>query len=159
MRHMNGYRKLNRTSAHRKAMFKNMVTSLLRHGQIKTTVQKAKELRRIVEKVITLSRRVTPEELTVGTPEEQKLALARRLHAVRLARQWVEDRDVLRILFSDYGPRFKTRPGGYTRIYKLGFRAGDNADMALIQILSATEATVPAAAPTGAESASAESAS
>lgn len=154
MRHMNGYRKLNRTSAHRKAMFKNMVTSLLRHGQIRTTVQKAKELRRIVEKVITLSRRVTPDELLVGTPEEQKITAARRLHAVRLASQWVNDRDVLRILFSDYGPRFKTRPGGYTRIYKLGFRAGDNADMALIQLLPATEAPVAAPAAPSTESAS-----
>lgn len=135
MRHMNGYRKLNRTSSHRKAMFKNMVTSLLRYGQITTTDIKAKELRRIVEKVITLSKRVPAEALTAGSPEEQKLKAAQRVHAVRMAARWVNDKDVLRVLFSDYGPRFADRNGGYTRILKLGFRAGDNASMAMIQIL------------------------
>lgn len=135
MRHMNGYRKLNRTSSHRKAMFKNMVTSLLRYGQITTTDIKAKELRRIVEKVITLSKRIPAEALTAGSTEEQKLKAAQRVHAVRMAARWVNDKDVLRVLFSDYGPRFADRNGGYTRIMKLGFRAGDNASMALIQIL------------------------
>ena len=133
MRHLNGLRKLGRNSSHRTAMFKNMVTSLLRHGQITTTEPKAKELRRIVEKVITLSKNAALE--SAGQSESVEAA-ARRVHAIRLARRWVTDRDVLTTLFGEYGPRFRNRAGGYTRIVKLGYRAGDNAPMSCIQLLS-----------------------
>lgn len=151
MRHLKGYRKLNRTSSHRKAMFRNMVTSLFKYGQITTTDVKAKELRRIAEKVITLSKRVLPETIVAASSEEQKVLAARRVHATRQAALWVNDRDVLHQLFNTIGPRFAKRQGGYTRILKLSFRAGDNAAMSLIQLVegdaapaaSAPEASTP----------------
>lgn len=158
MRHKKGYRRLNRTSSHRNAMFRNMVTSVLEHGKITTTDVKAKELRRIVERVITLSKRVTPDAIAAAPEAERSSLEAARVHAVRLARRWVQSREVLHKLFSEYGPRFKSRPGGYTRIVKLGFRAGDNSSMSLIEILpgedsvgSSVEAPA-AAAPEVAES-------
>jgi large subunit ribosomal protein L17 len=116
MRHRNGLRKLNRTSSHRLAMLRNMCNSLLQHETIKTTLPKAKELRRVVEPLITLSKEPT---------------LANR----RLAFDRLRDRDIVSKLFSDLGPRFKARPGGYTRILKMANRVGDNAPMALIQLV------------------------
>lgn len=116
-------------------MFRNMVTSVLEHGKITTTDVKAKELRRIVEKVITLSKRVTMDVVKAAPESERGKLMAERVHAVRLARRWVRSRDVLEKLFSEYGPRFQNRPGGYTRIVKLGFRAGDNASMSLIELM------------------------
>lgn len=147
MRHQKGLRKFNRTSAHRVAMFRNLVTALLRHEQITTTEMKAKELRPIVEKVITLSRRNADE---TGPTSPSKL------HAIRMARRWVTDRDVLRRLFAEIGVRYKDRDGGYTRIIKLGFRAGDNTPMSLIQLIPAdmVDAPAPAVEETNLESAS-----
>jgi len=116
MRHRHGLRKLNRTSSHRQAMFRNMCNSLIRHEAIKTTLPKAKELRRVVEPLITLSKEPT---------------LANR----RLAFDRLRDRDVVTKLFNDLGPRFKARPGGYLRILKFGFRVGDNAPMALVELV------------------------
>ncbi len=136
MRHLKGRRKLNRTSSHRIAMLRNLVTSLLMHEQITTTDAKAKELRRIVERVITLSKRVPLEDGGVEAGAAEK-ATPDRLHAIRLARRWVNDREVLRRLFKEYSVRFRDRQGGYTRIVKLGFRAGDNASMSLVQLLPA----------------------
>lgn len=147
MRHLKGYRKLNRTSSHRKAMFRNMVTSLFKYGQITTTDVKAKELRRIAEKVITLSKRVLPETLVAASAEEQKLLVARRVHLRRQAALWVNERDVLHHLFEVIGPRFAKRQGGYTRILKLSFRPGDNAAMSLIQLVEGEDAPVAAPAP------------
>jgi len=112
MRHGNGLRKLNRTSEHRQAMLRNMMNSLIAHEVIKTTVPKAKELRRVIEPMITLSK---------------EPSLANK----RLAFNRLRDRDSVVKLFGELGPRFKTRPGGYTRILKMGFRVGDNAPMAL----------------------------
>ncbi|MGQ9725418.1 MAG: 50S ribosomal protein L17, partial [Tepidimonas sp.] len=106
MRHGHGLRKLNRTSSHRQAMLRNMANSLLKHEAIKTTVPKAKELRRVVEPLITLAKNPT---------------LANR----RLAFNRLRDRDTVVKLFNELGPRFKNRPGGYTRILKMGFRLGD----------------------------------
>lgn len=126
MRHGHGLRKLNRTTSHRLAMLRNMMNSLLTHEAIKTTVPKAKELRRVVEPMITLAKTPT---------------LANK----RLAFDRLRDRDVVVKLFNDLGPRFATRPGGYTRILKMGFRAGDNAPMALIELVDrAEEAAVEA---------------
>ena len=116
MRHGNGLRKLNRTSSHRLAMLRNMMNSLLTHETIKTTVPKAKELRRVVEPMITLAKTAT---------------VANR----RLAFNRLRDRDVVVKLFDELGPRFANRPGGYTRILKMGFRAGDNAPMALVELV------------------------
>jgi len=120
MRHRNGLRKLNRTSEHRKAMFRNMCVSLLTHEAIKTTLPKAKELRKIVEPLITLAKEPT---------------LANR----RLAFDRLRDRDVVTKLFNELGPRFKARPGGYTRVLKMGFRVGDNAPMAFVELVDRPE--------------------
>ena len=126
MRHGNGLRKLNRTSSHRLAMLRNMMNSLLTHEVIKTTVPKAKELRRVVEPMITLAKEPT---------------LANR----RLAFDRLRDRDVVVKLFNELGPRFKARPGGYTRILKMGFRVDDNAPMALVELVDRAEEAAPVA--------------
>ncbi len=120
MRHGHGLRKLNRTSSHRLAMLRNMSNSLLRHELIKTTLPKAKELRRVVEPLITLGKEPT---------------LANR----RLAFNRLRDRDMVTKLFAEIGPRYKTRQGGYTRILKFGFRVGDNAPMALMELVDRPE--------------------
>ncbi|MDO9004111.1 MAG: 50S ribosomal protein L17 [Aquabacterium sp.] len=122
MRHGHGLRKLNRTSSHRLAMLRNMANSLIQHEAIKTTVPKAKELRRVVEPLITLAKNPT---------------LANK----RLAFDRLRDRDNVVKLFNVLGPRFATRPGGYTRILKMGFRVGDNAPMAYVELVERTEAT------------------
>jgi len=126
MRHGHGLRKLNRTTSHRLAMLRNMMNSLLQHEAIKTTVPKAKELRRVVEPMITLAKEDT---------------LANR----RLAFDRLRDRDIVTKLFSDLGPRFKARPGGYTRILNMGFRVGDNAPMALVELVDRQAEASPAA--------------
>ncbi len=120
MRHRNGLRKLNRTSSHREAMFRNMAVSLLRHEAIKTTVPKAKELRRVVEPLINLGK----------TP-----SLANR----RLAFDRLRDREIVVKIFDELGPRYATRNGGYTRILKMGFRNGDNAPLAFVELLDRPE--------------------
>ena len=116
MRHGHGLRKLNRTSSHRLAMLRNMTNSLLRHEAIKTTLPKAKELRRVVEPLITLGR-----EPTVANK--------------RLAFNRLRDREIVVKLFSEIGPRYAARNGGYTRILKMGFRVGDNAPMAFMELV------------------------
>jgi large subunit ribosomal protein L17 len=125
MRHGHGLRKLNRTTSHRLAMLRNMSNSLLRHELIRTTLPKAKELRRVVEPLITLGKEPT---------------LANR----RLAFDRLRDRDVVVKLFEELGPRYKARNGGYTRILKFGFRVGDNAPLALMELVDRPE---PEAAP------------
>ena len=126
MRHGHGLRKLNRTSSHRLAMLRNMMNSLIAHEAIKTTVPKAKELRRVVEPMITLAKEAT---------------VANR----RLAFDRLRDRDSVSKLFDVLGPRFKARPGGYTRILKMGFRVGDNAPMALVELVERSDDTAEAA--------------
>jgi large subunit ribosomal protein L17 len=127
MRHRQGLRKLNRTSSHRLAMLRNMCVSLLQHEAIKTTVPKAKELRRAVEPLITLAKEPT---------------VANR----RLAFDRLRDRDVVTKLFNELGPRYQTRPGGYTRILKMGFRVGDNAPLAFVELVDRPEPTEAAEA-------------
>ncbi|MFL5506619.1 MAG: 50S ribosomal protein L17 [Gemmatimonadales bacterium] len=117
MRHRAKGRQLSRTSSHRRALLRNMATSLFEHGAIVTTEAKAKELRPYAEKLITLARRGD-------------------LHARRQAEQKIKDREVLGRLFSEIGPRFAARPGGYTRILKMGHRVGDSADIARIELLA-----------------------
>ena len=120
MRHGHGLRKLNRTSSHRLAMFRNMANSLLKHEAIKTTLPKAKELRRVVEPIITLGKKPT---------------LANR----RLAFNRLRDRDNVTKLFAEIGPRYAKRNGGYLRILKFGFRQGDNAPMAFVELMDRPE--------------------
>jgi large subunit ribosomal protein L17 len=125
MRHGNGLRKLNRTSEHRQAMLRNMMNSLIEHESIKTTLPKAKELRRVIEPMITLAK--------VPTLANKRLAFDR-----------LRSRDNVVKLFNDLGPRFSARPGGYTRILKMGFRAGDNAPMALVELVDRAAETTDA---------------
>ena len=120
MRHRHSGRQLNRNSSHRKAMFKNMAASLLRHEIIKTTLPKAKELRRVAEPLITMAK--------ADNVARRRLAFAR-----------LRDRDVVTKLFNELAPRYKERPGGYTRILKCGFRAGDNAPMAYVELVGRPE--------------------
>jgi large subunit ribosomal protein L17 len=120
MRHRNGLRKLNRTSAHRQALLRNLTNALLRYETIKTTLPKAKELRRVVEPIITLGK---------------KPSLANR----RLAFDRLRDREIVVKVFDELGPRFASRNGGYLRILKCGFRVGDNAPMAFVELLDQPE--------------------
>jgi large subunit ribosomal protein L17 len=128
MRHRNGLRKLNRTSSHRLAMLRNMAVSLLRHEAIKTTLPKAKELRRVVEPMITLGKAPS---------------LANR----RLAFDRLRDREIVVKLFDELGPRYASRNGGYLRILKMGFRVGDNAPMAYVELMDRPEGSDAAEAP------------
>jgi large subunit ribosomal protein L17 len=121
MKHRIAGRRLDRTTEHRTAMFRNMVTSLFRHERIVTTAPKAKEMKRFADRFITLAKEGTP-------------------HARRLAHRDVRDVEVLNKLFDTLGPRFKSRPGGYTRIVRVGRRAGDAAEMAMIELVERTEA-------------------
>ncbi len=116
MRHRKSGRQLNRNSSHRQAMFKNMASSLFRHELIRTTVPKAKELRRIAEPLITLAKR--------DSVANRRLAFSR-----------IRDREMVTKLFNELGPRYQSRPGGYLRILKCGFRAGDNAPMAYVELV------------------------
>ena len=131
MRHGHGLRKLNRTSEHRQAMLRNMMNSLIEHEVIKTTVPKAKELRRVIEPMLTLGKEPT-------------------LSNKRLAFDRLRNRDNVSKLFNELGPRYQTRPGGYTRILKMGFRVGDNAPMALVELVDRPEPTEAAGAEQGA---------
>jgi large subunit ribosomal protein L17 len=135
MRHLKSGRKLGMNSTHRKAMFRNMVTSLMLHGRIRTTETRAKELRRIADKLITLGKRVPPSQLSALQGEELVAARARRVHAIRQARRWVNDRDALDKIFNEYAERFEGRAGGYTRLAKLGYRPGDNAPMNIVELV------------------------
>ena len=130
MRHHKSGRKLNRTSSHREAMFRNMAVSLLRHEQLVTTLPKAKELRRVAEPLITLAKTAS---------------LANR----RLAYSRLRDRDMVGKLFDDLGVRFKDRPGGYLRILKTGYRHGDSAPMALVQLTEQRAAETAVTEPAG----------
>ena len=118
MRHGMSGRKLNRTKSHRKALFSSMAAALVKHEQIKTTLPKAKDLRPVIEKLVTLSRRGSAD-----------------LHARRQALAQIKDADQVTKLFDVIGPRYKGRPGGYTRVLKAGFRHGDNAPMAIIEFV------------------------
>ncbi len=123
MRHRVSGRKLGRTTSHRRAMFRNQLASLIEHERIRTTLPKAKELRPLAEKMITQGKRDS-------------------LHARRLVRRWVDDRSLIKKLFDDIAPRFAERPGGYTRIVKLGPRLGDAAEMAILELVEQGEVEV-----------------
>ncbi|MBL8914737.1 MAG: 50S ribosomal protein L17 [Archangium sp.] len=132
MEHKVGNRKLQRTTSHRLAMLKNMVTSLIQHERITTTVPKAKEARKMAEKVITLGKKGG-------------------LHNVRLAQRFVKDREVLQKIFGELKTRYASRKGGYTRLMRGGFRRGDAADIAILELVDRPEAAPAAAAAPAAE--------
>lgn len=117
MRHNMAGRKLGRTSEHRRALFRNQLHALIRHERIVTTLPKAKELKPLIERMITKTR------------------MANGVHARRLVGRWVADRDLIKRLFTEIGPRFASRPGGYTRIVKLGPRKGDGAELAILELV------------------------
>ena len=123
MRHKYSGRKFNRTSSHRAAMFKNMMASLIEHEEIKTTVPKAKELRGFVERLITISK--------VDTVAKRKIVFSR-----------IRSKEAVAKLFNELGPRFKERPGGYLRVLKCGYRAGDKAPMAIVQLVDKKEEVI-----------------
>jgi large subunit ribosomal protein L17 len=127
MRHKKSGRILGRKSAHRTAMYRNMAASLIQHETVKTTVPKAKELRRVIEPLITMAKE--------DGPSRRRLAFNR-----------LRDRDSVGKLFNELGPRFKNRPGGYLRILKMGYRPGDSAPMALVMLMDQPEKAAPAAA-------------
>ena len=124
MRHRVSGRKLGRTTSHRRAMFRNQLASFIEHERIRTTLHKAKELRPLAEKMITQGKRDT-------------------LHARRQVRRWVDDRSLIKKLFDEIAPRFAERPGGYTRIIKLGPRLGDAAEMAILELVEKGEVAAP----------------
>jgi len=126
MRHKCGFRKLSRSSSHRAALFRSLATSLIRHGEIETTVEKAKELRPVAEKLITLAKEDT-------------------VHHRRRAYSYIYDKEVVQKLFNQVGPNFKDRPGGYLRIVRTRLRAGDNAEMAIISFVADKVAKAPVA--------------
>ena len=139
MRHRNKGRKLGRTSTHRRAMFSNMVASLVQHGRIETTEAKAKELRSIADK--TISWGVSIQALiTKGKEKLTPVEQAKVVHAYRMARRVVKDEEALSKLFTDLGPHFATRPGGYTRILKTRVRKGDAAPMAFVELVGVERA-------------------
>ncbi len=125
MRHKYSGRKFNRTSSHRTAMFKNMMASLIEHEEIKTTLPKAKELRGFVERLITISK--------VDTVAKRRIVFSR-----------IRSKDAVAKLFNELGPRFKERPGGYLRVLKCGYRAGDKAPMAIVQLVDKKEEAIEA---------------
>jgi large subunit ribosomal protein L17 len=136
MRHQNSGRKFSRSSSHRKAMFRNMVTSLIEHERITTTEPKAKELRRFAEKTISISLRLGD---LLNKPKDQRTPAeqGKYIHALRMASRMIRTREVLHKLFDDVAPALAGRNGGYTRIIKMGQRTGDAAPMAIIELVSA----------------------
>lgn len=141
MRHLMSGRRFNRTSSHRKAMFRNLSSSLLDHGTIKTTLPKAKELRRFIEPMITLAKREVDlrnqqknESLSLNVIDFKARIVALRRRALQILHSKV----AVKKLFEEIGPRYSTRPGGYTRVSKCGYRSGDRAPMAFIELIDAT---------------------
>src|SRR5438034_5358671 len=147
MRHRVAYRKLGRVSDHRIAMLRNQATALLRYEHLTTTVPRAKELRPFVERLISIAKRAT---VNGGSGRGTEDATGRTLHARRLVMQDLQDRDVVSKLFDDLAPRFADRPGGYTRLLRVGYRKGDNAEVAQVELIG-SEFDPRAKAQTGAE--------
>jgi len=148
MRNQNSGRKFSRSSSHRKAMFRNMVTSLIEHERITTTEPKAKELRRFVEKTISISLRLG-DILTKTKEQRSPVEQGKYVHALRMASRMIRTRSVLHKLFDEVAPKLAGRPGGYTRILKIGQRTGDAAPMAIIELVSAASPGAVAAVPSG----------
>ena len=144
MRHRKSGRKLGRNSSHRKAMYRNMVTSLIEHERISTTLAKAKELRGETEKTISIGVRLGKDLLSKDSAARNRDEQARYRHAMMTAAKTIRTKDVLDKLFSDIAMRYQERPGGYTRIIRTGKRVGDAAEMAIIELVDRPEAEAPA---------------
>lgn len=147
MRHQAAGRKFSRNTSHRRAMFRNMVTSVIEHERITTTEPKAKEIRRLVERTITTALRLGP---LLTKPRDQRSAAeqGKYIHALRMASRMIRSREVLHKLFDKVAPGLQGRPGGYTRILKVGTRPGDAAPMAILELVTFAGPTAVAAAPT-----------
>lgn len=154
MRHRKSGRRLGRNSSHRRAMLRNMVTSLLQHGQIQTTDTRAKEVRRLAEKLITIGKKGLPSAFEDGTSEEA--IQQRRLHLFRQVLEVVTRKDVARSVMDELAERYSERAGGYTRIIKLGFRRGDNSPLSLLQLVDSPVAQADVESSNDTEEASAE---
>lgn len=137
MRHRNSGRRFDMDSTQRKAMFRNMVTSLLLHGTIRTTEERAKELRKFADRMVTIGKSAPSVDGLEGEPLAR--AKAQRVNAIRRARMWLTDPAAIEILFREVAPRLQSRAGGYTRVIKAGLRPGDSARMAVIQLVEAAE--------------------
>jgi large subunit ribosomal protein L17 len=135
MRHLRAGVHLSRTASHRKALFSNLVAALINEGRIRTTDAKAKETRRLAERTITWARRLGPELLTKKPDSRSPTEKAQVVHAMRMARRMVRDRGAVIKLFDEIGPRYLSRPGGYTRIMKVGQRPGDAAPMSILELI------------------------
>lgn len=148
MRHRKAGRKFGMDASQRKAMLRNMVTSLMVHGQIRTTTARAKELRGLAERMITLGKRAPSEgALTDMSGDALRAARADRVAAIRRAKRWVHDDAAIKKIFGEYAERFRARPGGYTRVVKIGLRAGDKADMAVISLVGDFDPTAAKPSP------------
>ncbi|MCB9665473.1 MAG: 50S ribosomal protein L17 [Alphaproteobacteria bacterium] len=140
MRHRKAGRKLGMNSPQRKSLFRNMVTSLVLHGRIHTTEARAKELKRFADRVISIAKRApSAAAIEALSGDEARAAAAQRVHAIRRARIWLNDRTALDKLFAEVAPGFAERPGGYTRVVKSSFRGGDNAPMAIIELVGTSQ--------------------
>jgi large subunit ribosomal protein L17 len=137
MRHRNSGRRFDMDSTQRKAMFRNMVTSLVLHGSIRTTEERAKELRKYADRLVTIGKSAPAVDGLAG--EALAKAKAQRVNAIRRAKLWLTDPKAVEALFREVAPRLATRPGGYTRVIKAGLRPGDNARMAVIQLVEGVE--------------------
>ncbi|MEQ1501409.1 MAG: 50S ribosomal protein L17 [Myxococcota bacterium] len=152
MRHRKSGRRLDMDSSQRKAMFRNMTTALMLHGQIRTTEARAKELRRFAERLISIGKRApSAADLAAASGDALANARADRVSAIRRLKEWLQDDEAISRVMGEYADRFRARPGGYTRVVKVGRpRPGDNAPMAILQLVepmgAATAATEPAAA-------------
>lgn len=141
MRHNTLKNRFGRTTSHRLAMMRNMVTNLLKHEHMETTIPKAKEVRRHAEKIITLGKRVTLARLAKASGAEKDKLSAQRVHLIRLAGETVQDKDVLAKLFDELGARYESRNGGYTRIMRKGARLGDGTEVGIIELVDRPELT------------------
>ena len=139
MRHNALRNRFGRTTSHRLAMMRNMITNLLRHEYMETTIPKAREVRRHAEKVITLGKRVPLTAIEKATGEKKKELAAQRVHAMRLAGETVQDKEVLAKLFDEIAPRYETRNGGYTRLLKKGTRLGDGTEVGILELVDRPE--------------------
>ena len=139
MRHNTLKNRFGRTTSHRESMLRNMITSLIRWERIETTIPKAKELKRHAEKIITRARVVTPARIDKAKGDEKNRLAAQRLHQIRLAGETVQDKDVLKKLFDELGPRYETRNGGYTRILRRGPRLGDGTEVGFLELVDRPE--------------------
>lgn len=143
MRHNTQKHRFGRTTSHRLAMMRNMITNLFRHERMETTLPKAKEVRKHAEKIITLGKKVQLSAIEKASGEKKKALVAKRIHAMRIAGETVQDREILKKLFDELAPRYETRNGGYTRVMRKGPRLGDGTEVGIIELVDRPEKVEP----------------